>query len=130
MAGCTCNGKDQAGLASVPIENDPTLRKGDIVAGANGLMVANPEGGKRAEANFTPLPENVRRASSTCPWWRGSSGKIAPDATGSIPGWRASGSWRGTAARQRVMSNVKHKGACNVVWVRLSHSLSSSSSSI
>ena len=36
------------------------LRKGDIVAGANGLVVANPDGGKRAEANFTPLPDKVR----------------------------------------------------------------------
>jgi hypothetical protein len=60
VAGCTCNGKDQAGLASVPVENDPTLRKGDIVAGADGLMVANPSGGKHAEANFTPLPDQVR----------------------------------------------------------------------
>jgi len=60
VAGCTCNGKDQAGLASVPVENDPTLRKGDIVAGANGLVVANPSGGKQAEANFTPLPDKVK----------------------------------------------------------------------
>ena len=60
VAGCTCNGKDQAGLASVRVENDPTLRKGDIVAGANGLVVANPDGGKHAEANFTPLPDKVR----------------------------------------------------------------------
>jgi len=59
VAGCTCNGKDQAGLASVPVENDPTLRKGDIVAGANGLLVANPAG-KHAEVNFTPLPDKVR----------------------------------------------------------------------
>jgi hypothetical protein len=60
VAGCTCNGKDQAGLVSVPVENDPTLRKGDIVAGANGLVVANPSGGKQAEANFTPLPDKVK----------------------------------------------------------------------
>jgi len=60
VAGCTCTGKNQAGLASVPVENDPTLRKGDIVAGANGLVVANPEGCKHAEVNFTPLPESVR----------------------------------------------------------------------
>jgi hypothetical protein len=60
VTGCTCNGKDQAGLASISVENDPTLRKGDIVAGANGLVVANPDGGKRAEANFTPLPDKVR----------------------------------------------------------------------
>ena len=67
VAGCTCNGKDQAGLASVPVENDPTLRKGDIVAGANGLVVANPEGGKHAEANFTPLPDRVTRALQAVP---------------------------------------------------------------
>ena len=36
VAGCTCNGKDQIGLAPVKIENDPTLRRGDIVAGATG----------------------------------------------------------------------------------------------
>jgi hypothetical protein len=60
VAGCTCTGKNQAGLASVPVENDPTLRKGDIVAGANGLVVANPDGAKRAEANFTPLPDKLR----------------------------------------------------------------------
>ncbi len=59
VAGCTCTGKDQAGLASVPVETDPTLRKGDIVAGANGLVVANPDG-RHAEANFTPLPDKMR----------------------------------------------------------------------
>src|SRR6201999_4135077 len=40
VAGCTCNGKDPTGLASVKIEDDPTLRRGDIVAGPNGLMMA------------------------------------------------------------------------------------------
>jgi len=39
VSGCTCNGKDQVGLAPVKIEKDPTLRKGDIVAGENGLLV-------------------------------------------------------------------------------------------
>ena len=55
VAGCTCNGKDQAGLAPVSIDKDPTLRKGDIVAGADGLMVANPASGRHAELNFTPV---------------------------------------------------------------------------
>lgn len=58
--GCTCNGKDQFGLAKVPIENDPTLRKGDVVAGADGLMVANRAAGKHAETNFSPAPESIR----------------------------------------------------------------------
>jgi hypothetical protein len=58
--GCTCNGKDHFGLAKVSIENDPTLRKGDIVANADGLMVANRGNGKRAELNFSPAPESLR----------------------------------------------------------------------
>ena len=58
--GCTCNGKDHFGLAKVSIESDPTLRKGDIVAGADGLMVANRGNGKRAEVNFSPAPESLR----------------------------------------------------------------------
>ena len=53
VAGCTCNGKDQIGLASVSVENDPTLRKGDIVAGDNGLVVAGRGADKRgASAEF------------------------------------------------------------------------------
>lgn len=59
--GCTCNGKDQIGLAPVKIENDPTLRKGDIVAGDNGLLVAGRSADKRgAELNFSPASEKVR----------------------------------------------------------------------
>jgi len=60
VAGCTCTGKDQAGLAPVPIDKDPTLRKGDIVAGADGLVIASPGSGKHAELNFTPVPESMR----------------------------------------------------------------------
>jgi hypothetical protein len=58
--GCTCNGKDHFGLAKVSIENDPTLRKGDIVASDDGLMVANHSAGKRAELNFSPAPQSLR----------------------------------------------------------------------
>jgi Protein of unknown function (DUF2865) len=60
VAGCSCNGKDSAGLARVPVEQDPTLRKGDIVAGTDGLMIANPSSGKRAELNFTPVPPSLQ----------------------------------------------------------------------
>ncbi|MEP6839215.1 MAG: DUF2865 domain-containing protein [Bradyrhizobium sp.] len=61
VAGCTCNGKDQIGLAQVKIENDPTLRKGDIVAGENGLVVAGRGADKRgASLNFSPASERVR----------------------------------------------------------------------
>lgn len=61
VEGCTCNGKDQVGLAPVKIEDDPTLRKGDIVAGADGLLVAGRSADKRgAELNFSPVSEKVR----------------------------------------------------------------------
>jgi Protein of unknown function (DUF2865) len=59
VAGCTCNGTDQIGLAPVKIENDPTLRKGDIVAGADGLMVAR--GDKRgASLSLSPASQRIR----------------------------------------------------------------------
>jgi len=60
VAGCTCNGKEPGGLAQLPIDKDPTLRKGDIVAGADGLVIANPGSGKHADLNFTPVPDSVR----------------------------------------------------------------------
>ncbi|MEH2479377.1 hypothetical protein V1282_002734 [Nitrobacteraceae bacterium AZCC 2146] len=61
VPGCTCNGKDQIGLAPVKIENDPTLRKGDIVAGADGLMVTNRGADKRgASLNMSPASSSVR----------------------------------------------------------------------
>jgi hypothetical protein len=61
VAGCTCNGKDQVGLAPVRIEDDPTLRKGDIVAGEHGLMVAGRSADRRnAALNFSPVPDRIR----------------------------------------------------------------------
>jgi uncharacterized protein DUF2865 len=61
VAGCTCNGKDQIGLAPVKIENDPTVRKGDLVVGVQGLMVAGRSADKRgASLNFSPAPEHLR----------------------------------------------------------------------
>jgi hypothetical protein len=45
----------------VAIEKDPTLRKGDIVAGENGLLVAGRGADKRgAELNFSPASDKVR----------------------------------------------------------------------
>ena len=62
VAGCTCNGKDAMGLAQVKVENDPTLRKGDIVAGANGLVVANSNPDRRgASVNFSPASERIKQ---------------------------------------------------------------------
>jgi hypothetical protein len=60
VEGCTCNGKDQIGLAPVKIEDDPTLRRGDIVAGADGLMVAGRGRDRRGAAlNFSPAPSRI-----------------------------------------------------------------------
>jgi Protein of unknown function (DUF2865) len=61
VAGCTCNGKDQIGLAPIKIEDDPTLRKGDIIASGGGLMVAGSGAERRgASLNMSPVPSSVR----------------------------------------------------------------------
>jgi Tfp pilus assembly protein PilW len=61
VAGCTCNGKDRSGLVPVKVENDPTLRKGDLVVGADGLMVAGRVADRRgASLNFSPASEALR----------------------------------------------------------------------
>jgi hypothetical protein len=68
VAGCTCNGKDPGGLAKVNVENDPTLRKGDLVAGVNGLVVANKSAERRGAAvNFSPMSKSARAQFSTLP---------------------------------------------------------------
>jgi Protein of unknown function (DUF2865) len=61
VAGCTCDGKDSVGLAAVKIEDDATLRRGDIVAGPNGLMVAAHGADRRgASLDLSPAPESIR----------------------------------------------------------------------
>ena len=61
VAGCTCNGKDPVGLAQVNVEDDPTLRQGDIVAGENGLLVAGRSADRRgAQLNFSPASERIK----------------------------------------------------------------------
>ena len=59
VVGCTCNGKDQIGLAPVKIENDPTLKRGDIVAGEQGLMVNRGVDRRGASLNMTPVSKSV-----------------------------------------------------------------------
>jgi hypothetical protein len=60
VSGCTCNGKDATGLAVMKIEEDPTLRKGDIVAGADGLMVNHNPDRRGASLNMSPVSQSVR----------------------------------------------------------------------
>jgi hypothetical protein len=59
VPGCTCNGRDAFGLASVKPAEDPTLRAGDVVATDAGFMAYS--GGGKRNANFTPID----RASGT-----------------------------------------------------------------
>jgi len=58
VPGCTCNGKDVFGLAPVEPTKDPTLRPGDMVATATGLMAYTPTKSRHGEskaASFTPV---------------------------------------------------------------------------
>jgi hypothetical protein len=70
VANCTCNGRNAFGLAQLSVNNDPTLRAGDIVSTANGLLAF---AGKSAQgAIFTPvnptmLPANIRPGSFPLP---------------------------------------------------------------
>ncbi len=67
VSGCSCNGKDPTGLAAIKIEDDWTLRKGDIVAGPDGLMRATGRADRRASANFSPVSPSVRAKFSRLP---------------------------------------------------------------
>jgi hypothetical protein len=60
--GCTCNGKSTGGLAHINAENDPTLRKGDLVASADGSLSASRNGlanESRRSASYTPKPRRA-----------------------------------------------------------------------
>jgi hypothetical protein len=51
---CTCNGRSPAGLAPVDLTLDNSLRPGDVVATANGLLAySGPRGG--GSMDFTPV---------------------------------------------------------------------------
>jgi len=72
VAGCTCNGKDQLGLAPVKIEDDPTLRKGDIVAGEGRTAVATAHRKARRLAGIFRQPRTrCARAINASPVWLG-----------------------------------------------------------
>jgi hypothetical protein len=70
--GCTCNGKTSFGLATLDVKDDPTLRRGDMVATSEGVKVfnGNTRVGHRATdfeiaTNYTRLPTEVRRHLAT-----------------------------------------------------------------
>jgi len=61
VPGCTCTTRDSVGLAPVRIEDDPTLRKGDIIASTDGLMVAGRGADRRgASLNMSPASPKLR----------------------------------------------------------------------
>lgn len=67
VANCTCNGKDAFGLARVDINRDPTLRRGDIVASDEGLVVATGRVDPRGGANFSEIPASMRASFAKMP---------------------------------------------------------------
>jgi Protein of unknown function (DUF2865) len=58
VAECTCNGKDTIGLASIKVEDDKTLRRGDMVATKDGLEVVTGVG--TPQPSFAAASTSVR----------------------------------------------------------------------
>jgi hypothetical protein len=58
VAACTCNGKT-TGLAPVRLEDDPTLKRGDLVASEQGLMVSAGSDKRGAQLKLTPAAPDV-----------------------------------------------------------------------
>jgi len=58
VAGCTCNGRNQFGLAHIDATKDPTLRPGDVVATPTGLVAFT--GRTNDVAQFTPAASYPR----------------------------------------------------------------------
>ena len=55
VPGCSCDGKSPTGLARTDIDDDPTLRQGDIVVTDSGLMAYRGE--KKNTAQFVPAED-------------------------------------------------------------------------
>ena len=56
--GCTCNGRDPAGLAPIDLSLDPSLRPGDVIATTNGLVAySGVRVGIEQAAEFTPIAD-------------------------------------------------------------------------
>jgi hypothetical protein len=55
-ADCTCNGRTPAGLAPVDLSLDNSLRPGDVIATADGLLAYSGTKGSNGQAtDFTPI---------------------------------------------------------------------------
>lgn len=100
VPGCTCNGRDSLGLAPVDISLDTTLKPGDIVATATGLVAySGSRVGGHQTAEFTPVnsypgltPEvrtklgEMRVSPAIASAYAEDTSTSAPDVTGSIEG--------------------------------------------
>ena len=74
VAGCTCNGKDQLALPGSRSRTIRRLRKGDIVASADGLMVGGPRRRQtRRRAELLAGPARISARYQRAPGWRRSS---------------------------------------------------------
>jgi hypothetical protein len=65
VPGCTCNGKDVIGLASIKIEDDKTLRRGDLVANKGGFESVSRAG--NGQASFSAASDTVRNQFAKLP---------------------------------------------------------------
>ena len=65
VPGCTCNGKDVVGLASIKIEDDKTLRRGDLVANKGGFEAVSRAG--NGQASFSAASDTVRKQFAKLP---------------------------------------------------------------
>lgn len=59
VASCSCVSSGSTGLSHVSIEDDPTIRSGDIIADAGGLLVAT---GSGSRAKLRPIAKARLRA--------------------------------------------------------------------
>jgi hypothetical protein len=85
VAGCTCNGRDQFGLAHIDIKADPTLRPGDVVATPRGMVAFAGRSG--ASARFTPARGQAAAMKVAAPL-RAATPQAKPpvaETTGSVP---------------------------------------------
>ena len=81
VAGSTCNGRDQFGLARIDVTTDPTLRPGDIVVTKTGLVAVTAV--KNKVADFAPLTGDRAVPRSTREKLAGM--KIMPTSRGATP---------------------------------------------
>jgi hypothetical protein len=83
--GCTCNGRDQFGLAPVDVNTDPTLRPGDVVATKTGLVAVTDVKDKTAQfkpiGSYRNMPKNDRDRLSGLKVMRPPATAVAPTVT-------------------------------------------------